>query len=49
MLTGFLKDNIDGINMPQFQLDYICDTTNPLHKNLVKLFSDVHCIWWGNQ
>ena len=30
----FLKNNIDGVCVPQFQRDYICDTTHTLHKIL---------------
>ena len=28
MSNVFLKETIDGICVPQFQLDYICKTTN---------------------
>ena len=42
MSSIFLKGNIDGVPVPQFQLVYICDTTHPSHKHLVKLFHEVH-------
>ena len=41
----FLKDKINGVRVPQFQLDYICGTTHPSHKHLVKLCCEVHYIW----
>ena len=28
----YLKENIYGAYVPQLQLSYICDTSNPLHK-----------------
>ena len=49
MPDGLLKDKINGIRVPQFKLAYICDTTYPSHKNLVKLCSEVHYMWWINQ
>ena len=49
MPTRFLKVNIDGVCLTQFQLAYISDTTNPSHKILVKLCREVHYMWWGNQ
>ena len=49
MLTRFLKDNINGARFPQPQLAHICDTTHPSHENLVKIFYDVHYMWWVNQ
>ena len=49
MLTIFLKDNINGVRVLQFQLAYICDTTYPSHKNLVKLCREVHHMLWLNQ
>ena len=29
--TIFLKNNVDGVRGPQFQICYICDTKHPLH------------------
>ena len=49
MSTRFLRDKINGVRVPQFQLDYIRDTTDPSHKNLVKLCCEVHYMWWVNQ
>ena len=37
MSTRWIKDNINGFYVTKFQLDYICDTTHPANKNLVKL------------
>ena len=42
MSTIFLKDNIDGSRVPQFQLTYICDTTHPSTKHLVQLCREVN-------
>ena len=47
--TRFLKDKINGVHVPQFKLTYICSTTNPSQKSLVKLCNEVHYMWWGNQ
>ena len=49
MLNILFKKNIDGPSFPPFELAYICNTTHSLHKYLVKLCSDVHYLWWGNQ
>ena len=49
MPTIFLKGNIDGVCLTQFQLAFICDTTSTSHKNLVKLCREVHYMWWRNQ
>ena len=49
MSNIFLKYNIDGFRVPQFQLDYIRDTTHQFDTNLVKLCHDMHYMWWGNQ
>ena len=49
MSTGSLKDNIDGFRVPKFKLSYICDTTHPSHKNLVKFCPEEHYVWWENQ
>ena len=49
MSTVLLNGNIYVFRVPQLQLAYICDTTDPLHKKLVKLCREVHCMWWGNQ
>ena len=46
MSTRFVKDKIYGVQVPQFQIDYISDTTNPSHRILVKLCHDVHYMWW---
>ena len=40
MSTRFLKDNINGVSIPQFQLAYIRDTIHTSHKKLVKLCCD---------
>ena len=37
MSTILLKDNIDGVRVPQFQLSYICNTNHPSHKDLVQV------------
>ena len=42
MANIFLKDNINGVCVPQFQLAYIFDTTHPSHKHFVKLYREVH-------
>ena len=49
MSTIFLKDNTDQALVPQFQLAYICDTTNPSNKILVMFYREVYHMWWGNQ
>ena len=49
MSTKFLKENINGDCVPQFQLAYIRDTTHSSHKNMVKFCCEVHYIWWVNQ
>ena len=49
MSTRLLKDNIDGVCVPQFQLDYIHNSTHPSHKYMVKLCREVHYIWWVNK
>ena len=49
MSNRFLKDKINGFRVQQFQLSYIYDTTHPSHKNLVKLFCEVHYMRWLNQ
>ena len=49
MSSIFLKDNINGVYVPQFQIAYIHDTTHPSHKNVVKLCREVHYMWWVNQ
>ena len=49
MSTRLLRYNIDGVRVTQFKLAYICDTTNPSHKIMVKLCREVNDIWWGNQ
>ena len=41
-----LKDNIDGVCVPQFQSARIRDTTHSSHKNLVGFFREVHYMWW---
>ena len=33
MSTGLIKDNIDGVCVPQFQISYNHNTYNPLPKN----------------
>ena len=32
MSTRFLKGNMNGVRVLQFQIDYICNTTHPSHK-----------------
>ena len=49
MSTRFLKDHINGVHVPQFQIAYIFETTCPPHKHLVKLCWEVHNMWWVNQ
>ena len=49
MSTGFLKDNINGVRVPQLQLAYIHHRNNPSGKNLVKLCHELHYMWWGNK
>ena len=49
MSNRFLKYKIDGVQVPQFQLAYICDKTHTSHKNLVKLCRYVKYMWWENQ
>ena len=49
MSTIFLTDNINGVRVPQFQIAYISKTTNPQHKDLVKLCREVHYMWLRNQ
>ena len=38
------KTIVCGVRVPQFQLAYIYNTNNPLHKILVKMCHDVHYI-----
>ena len=40
MSTRFLKDNINGVSVPQFQVSYIHDTIHTSYKKLVKLCCD---------
>ena len=49
MSTRLLKDKIDEVRVPQFQLAYICNTTHPSHKKLVNLCRGVNYMWWENQ
>ena len=49
MSTILLKYNINGVCVTQFQIDYIRNTTHPSHNNFVKLFHEVHYMWWLNQ
>ena len=49
MSTSLLKDDIDGVHVPQFQLAYIRNTTNTLHNDLVNMCCYVHYMCWGNQ
>ena len=49
MSTKLLKYNINGVRFPQFQIAYINDTTRRLHKNLIKMYREVHYMWWVNQ
>ena len=45
----FLKKNIDGVFVPQFQFSHIHVTQIILHQSLVKLCPDLHYLRWGNQ
>ena len=47
--TIFLIYKINGVRVPQFQLDYIRNTTHSSHKRLVGLCREVHYMWRGNQ
>ena len=38
----FLKDQIYGVRHSQLQPAYICNTTDPLRKSLVKLCRDMY-------
>ena len=49
MPTRLSKYNIYCICVPQFQLSYISNTTNTLHKNLFGMFHNVRFMWWGYQ
>ena len=49
MSNRILKYKIDVFHVPLFQLAYICDTAHTSHKNSVKLFREVHYIWWVNK
>ena len=49
MSTRFLKEKIDVVYVPRFQLAYILAITHTSHKNLVKLCREVHYMWWLNQ
>ena len=49
MSNILLKENINSVRVPQFQLNCIYTTTNPLHKNVVKLYCDMNYMWLGNQ
>ena len=47
MSTRLLKNDIDEVRLPQFQLGFICNTTHPLHKTLFMLCRVVHYICRG--
>ena len=47
--TIYLRYNIDGVCVSQFQPAYILDTTHPSHNILFKLCCEVHYMWWLNQ
>ena len=49
MSTRFLKYDIYGVYVPQFQLAYIYDKNNTLHNDIFILFCGVYCMWWWNQ
>ena len=49
MSDKFLKVNIDGVHVPQFQPNYICDTTHHLNKNLFNTCHEVHYMLWVHQ
>ena len=49
MSNIFLKYKINRVCVPQFQLAYICNTTNSSHKHAVKLCCGVNHMWWVNQ
>ena len=44
-----LKDKMYGVRVTKFQPAYICNTTYPSHKNLVKFCCEVYYMCWGNQ
>ena len=49
MSTRFLKDEINGVYVTQFQLDYIHDKTHISHRKMVNLCHEVPYMWWVNQ
>ena len=49
MSTILLKDNINWVRVPQFQINYIRDTTHRSHKNTVELCCEVYYMWWVNK
>ena len=48
MLTIFLKNDVYGVSVPQFQLAYICDISNTLYNNLIHIFRYVHYMCWAS-
>ena len=45
MSTRFLKNKINGLRVPQFQLANIFYTTNPSHKIFIKFCREVNSVW----
>ena len=48
MSNRLLKVKIDGFCVPQYQLGCTHDTTNNLHKHLVKFCCDMHYMCGGD-
>ena len=46
MPNRFLNETFYGVCVPQFKLAYILNRTIILHKHPVKLWHDVHYMWW---
>ena len=49
MSTRFLKDSIDGVRVPQFQLYYIIDTTHTTYIDLLQFFHNLNYMCCGKQ
>ena len=49
MSTVLLKDNINGVCVPQFKFSYIRNKAHILPINLFKLCCDMHYMWWGKR
>ena len=48
MTTRFLRDNIDGVRVPKFQL-FTLLTQRIIEIKMVRLCREVNYMWWGNQ